>query len=113
MKTTKEKMLDVMSSIQRNNPDDPDESHWRMLQASAEHLTKERQDPQMLIAFFRLGLEASEEMEKKHPGWTQLMKRGMRHMLRIVHEEDQVIAAGASRSDVAEIYKHLRRKGER
>ena len=96
--TNKEVVLNTLESIKRKNPNAPKEQHWMILLSVIERVAKEKNSPELMIAFFRFGLKVSGEMNIKHPGWEVLMKQGLGATIRLLQAKDQSIAAGMDKS---------------
>lgn len=98
--TSKERVCEIMQNIQNKNPTASAECHWNELLCVIEELVKEKRDPDLLNAFFRLAIDASDIMEKKRPGWTDIMKKGIKTSMTILHLADQLEAAKREINDI-------------
>ena len=98
--TSKERVCEIMQNIQEKNPGANVEEHWNELLSVVEELAKEKREPDLLNAFFRLGIDVRDVMEQRRPGWTDIMRKGMKTSVTILHLADQLEAAKQEINDI-------------
>jgi hypothetical protein len=92
----KQAVQDEFNKIKQESPDACDTEHWHMLYKSIERKASMNEDYELMIAFFRIASK-QEEMNQRHEGWRELMKKGLNSSIRMLHAQEQLRASQRER----------------